>query len=427
MSRHIKSLDDSELDHDLAGEFDALDIDTDAMSSIVASHFNTSCTFLGILPGGFHAHPIKYRLGDGKRIVARIVTHPREGVKTEAEVAAMDCMRARTTIPVPKVHLFCSTIQNPVRAEWIIMDFVEGIPWEDCYEQLSYEQQRTAGVDLARVMSETFSLTATHCGSLLDDCSLRPDQRAARYNIGGAFRVPHSTAWSIGTSGTFAIGPANDSTFINEDDPVHAALCGPFPSERAYLEAVAYRGRPRDDPSNGGAREVFKRVMDVYDAVRPLYRALDSADAPTFHFAHNDLFTTNILLDTATGHITGIIDWDRSGFVPGWQAGYPGINHFGDDCSRFTVAECLDGPDALDEPAEAQEVRESFRDALRSRDPTLWDNHWDGVELRAILWNLGIPEPERVRLWVEKYKEYHWDPILRGPFPANLATSTDPS
>ncbi|RIB15692.1 hypothetical protein C2G38_1910341, partial [Gigaspora rosea] len=47
--------------------------------------------------------------------------------KTESEVAVMEYIRLNTHIPVPKVYYWNSSVNNPVGAEYILMEYLPGI------------------------------------------------------------------------------------------------------------------------------------------------------------------------------------------------------------------------------------------------------------------------------------------------------------
>ena len=93
---------------------------------------------------------------------------------------------ARTSIPVPQVYLYCSTPDNPVRAEWILMQYMPGRHLDDCMENLTDSQKHRTGMDLATIMSSLFQITALKCRSLVrsgyqDDTCLQ--YRSLRYPI----------------------------------------------------------------------------------------------------------------------------------------------------------------------------------------------------------------------------------------------------
>ena len=83
---------------------------------------------------------------------------------------------ARTSIPVPKVYLYCSTPKNPVRAEWILMEYMPGLCLADGFEQLTYEQKLRTATDVAEIMFSLFNITSADCGSISPHTEGRSDE-----------------------------------------------------------------------------------------------------------------------------------------------------------------------------------------------------------------------------------------------------------
>ena len=160
----------------------------DAFCTIISNHFGSPCQSRVPLQPGAYARTFLYILQNGLHLVGRVILPVRRTLKTEAEVAAMDSIRgtctllgrslltlgspARTSIPVPCVHLYCSTPDNPVRAEWVLMDYIPGQRLADCWDEMGVPAKARTAKDLARAMAEMFALTASHCGALLRDLSL---------------------------------------------------------------------------------------------------------------------------------------------------------------------------------------------------------------------------------------------------------------
>ena len=116
-----------------------------------------------------------YSLEDGQQVVGRIVLPVRETVKTEVlfdiillryHLNHFHLAYTRIPGPVPQVYLYCSTLKNPVGAEWILMEYMQGRPLGDCFDNLTYLQKIRIGMDLALVMSSLFKINAPQCGSL---------------------------------------------------------------------------------------------------------------------------------------------------------------------------------------------------------------------------------------------------------------------
>ena len=108
--------------------------DLEAFCTIISNHFGPPCASQEPLQPGAYARTFLYIPQDGRHVVGSVILPARPTLKTEAEIAAMDSLRgtcvllelsfllilgpiARTSIPILCVHLYCSTPDNPVRAE----------------------------------------------------------------------------------------------------------------------------------------------------------------------------------------------------------------------------------------------------------------------------------------------------------------------
>jgi hypothetical protein len=316
----------------------------------------------------------------------------------------------RAKIPVPKVHLYCTAQDNPVKAAWILMDYMPGKELRGCFNDFDANQTTQLAADLAHVVSQLFSITSNFCGSLIRDFSLTGDQVPPRYEMPNLDPDSMVLAYSKHAEGKFLIGPIYETPFLDVNFKVPAKSFGPFDSERKYLEAIAVHKMPARTSDNL-SDEVFKNILKIYDVVRPLYRHTPK-DNRTFHFAHAYLNPLNILVNPETGAVTGILDWEMSGFRPAWlSATAPSC--FDDDSRRFVVYK--DGPYGYGEETEGDiKLIEDFRSKL-NRD--LSTHSWEGVELRAIFHNLCKELPENAAAWLECYQQRGWDEATRGPFP----------
>jgi hypothetical protein len=299
------------------------------------------------------------------------------------------------------------------------MDYVLGKPFVDCFDDLNYDQKNKTAMDLAFVMSQLFSFTSSYCGTLLRDQSLPRDQCSPRYNnldCGPISMQPHSEV----SDGSFLIGPVSNIALLDHGRIVPPAdKCGPFSTERQFLEAFAYLGSPATRPTDKLERWSFDRLLEVYDVVRPSY-TVSNGDVKTFHFAHGDLSVANILLNPDTGAITGVIDCEMAGFRPTWLVAAC-ATWFDDDCCRFIIRDHQNVPDGYgDETDQDAQLRQHYSSELMARNQQLFQHNRQGVELRAIFYNLCNEYPSNVEMWLVKYKQYHWDVGVRGPFPFDL-------
>ena len=82
------------------------------------------CVSLDKIGEGNYNKAYCLEMDDGQRIVAK-VPHPNAGppkLTTASEVATMEFARTILNIPVPRVLAWSATDQNPVQAEYIIME-----------------------------------------------------------------------------------------------------------------------------------------------------------------------------------------------------------------------------------------------------------------------------------------------------------------
>lgn len=409
-----------------------------ALQDIISAHFRLPCCRYAPLGGGSYARIFLFTLEDGQQVVGRIILPVRETVKTEAEVASMVYVRgtvrhysttisttyiifhlACTRIPVPQVYLYCSTQKNPVGAEWILMEYMQGRPLGDCFDDLTYPQKIRVGMDLALVMSSLFKIKASQCGSL--------SRIRRRNSIGGLKKPLHAQSYPIDAADTlshlgglsdpaiihhgFYVGPLNDITFLSYPHQIPPQHCGPFDSERQFLEAFAFLGYPPTRADDKLSRWGFEKALEVYDVVAALYR-----QSETFHFAHGDLSEGNILIDPDTGVITGIVDWEMAGFRPAWLSAVA-AGWFNDDSECFFMNEYQGGRGNYgDDPTDAL-VRAHFRLKLAELDEELFRHHLQGIEQRAFFYACCHEYSSNTELWLKKYGDHGWPTGRRGPFP----------
>jgi hypothetical protein len=126
---------------------------------------------------------------------------------------------------------------------------------------------------------------------------------------------------------------------------------------------------------------VFEKTLDV---IRNLYcrsqqSEVSSSNHDQSHFAHGDLSDFNILVDPATGAVTGVIDWEMGGFRPAWLVTVAG-GWFDDDSERFLMSDFQSsrGNHADETPADAA-LRAHFRLRLAALDTQLFLHHLQGI------------------------------------------------
>ncbi|KAI1910965.1 hypothetical protein LOZ65_006271 [Ophidiomyces ophidiicola] len=105
---------------------------------------------------------------NGNEVVARIPT-PIAGppfYTTASEVATMDFLRTIFNIPIPQVLAHCSTTDNPVGAEYVIMELIRGESLASRWLTLSTNEIKGVMNQIAKMEERLFSYRLLAFGSL---------------------------------------------------------------------------------------------------------------------------------------------------------------------------------------------------------------------------------------------------------------------
>jgi aminoglycoside phosphotransferase (APT) family kinase protein len=180
----------------------------------------------------------------------------------QREVEAMRYVQQHTTIPVPYVIEVHQTEEEDEEEDWFLMEKLGGVQLDMAWSNLDSAAQ-------ARTISQLKSyLAELH-----------------------ALRPPTSPGWM----GSCSRGPAYDHRMDSMKN------CGPFESVNEFHDMFMAPAGP-----------VFPHLIP-----RSRHQLPDDDDDDIV-FVHGDISWENILVDAATGHVTGIIDWEMAGFWPRW-------------------------------------------------------------------------------------------------------------
>ncbi|CAG8548989.1 1060_t:CDS:2, partial [Dentiscutata heterogama] len=119
-------LNNSSRENDLENSI-VLNVNLDALKKLASNVFQVQCISIQEFnEGGFHKVYI-LKMEDGKEYIGRVAFPVYPQWKTESEVAVMEYIHLYTNIPVPKVYYWNSSVNNPVGAEYILMEYLPGI------------------------------------------------------------------------------------------------------------------------------------------------------------------------------------------------------------------------------------------------------------------------------------------------------------
>lgn len=104
---------------------------------------------------------------DRKCVIARLsyLSTVPEHYTVASEVATLDYIRLHG-IRTPEVYAYCSTKDNPVGAECIIMEKLDGIPLGDMWYSMTTKEQHKVVKQIVEWETRLMSLEFPACGSL---------------------------------------------------------------------------------------------------------------------------------------------------------------------------------------------------------------------------------------------------------------------
>lgn len=217
-----------------------------------------------------------------------------------AEARTMHLLKRKTTIPLPEVYAFGSSLDNELRVPFILMEFIDGVALHKVWfnravSESSLEQiRRTALEELAFAMVQLNDFAYNQCGSL------EFDQKGDVVGIG-----PFA---DLSPSKPYEPSELNQSIL---DELGIMCQSGPFQNPREYLlYDVDYRQPPGTNLCRG-------ELMDRYDhgAYKLLRIFIDwvpftpHKEGLDFVLMFPEFSPQNILV-TEEGHLRGLIDWD---------------------------------------------------------------------------------------------------------------------
>ncbi|RAK99646.1 aminoglycoside phosphotransferase family protein [Aspergillus ibericus CBS 121593] len=270
--------------------------------------------------GGFNK-VFLLRGNSGKEVIARIPT-PIAGPShytTASEVATMDFLRVILGIPIPKVLAYSTSSTNPVGAEYIIMERIEGVSLASRWLSLTTEEVKSVMKQIVEMEQRVFAYPLPGYGSLY-----------RQKDIQGEMQIPIPVE-------DFYIGPVATRQFWHGDRNKTKVDRGPWLSSKDCFTSAARRetactlhhakSQPRKTfllPTlhNINPSEHVSLLSKFQEIASYLIPTESHHNSPTLR--HPDLSLANILLEPGSTKITSILDWQDAVVFPlSLQAGYP--------------------------------------------------------------------------------------------------------
>ena len=281
--------------------------DTDTESSQLACKL--------ILPALFGSYNILFPLefSDGIRWLCKVPITGYKGQYDElaakaltSEAMTMRLLRRQTTIPVPEVYSFDSSLDNDINCPFIMMEYLSGRPLHELWFQPSSPQSKVEQFrkrvlqELAAAMAQLNAFTFDQGGSLLFD---------NEGNVAG-----------VGASKVADMATQYDKLFHDEGYDGFPIFCskGPFNDAKSFLKFSLDRHGPLEAAPvklHKGVHKLLRKFID--------WTPCDSSTKTAqFVLTHPDYAFQNVLV-SEDGALQGIIDWDGAAAVPCWVGQYP--------------------------------------------------------------------------------------------------------
>lgn len=141
-------------------------IDRRVLRDIVREYAHAQVGRITFLSSGTFHKAYLITLVDTRLLIVRVARRFMPRFKTESEIATMQYLRDKTSIPVPDVYHYDSNPNNRLGAEYILMSKATGIPLSQVYCAMSNEELKSLFTNLASIILPLFAQRFSHIGSL---------------------------------------------------------------------------------------------------------------------------------------------------------------------------------------------------------------------------------------------------------------------
>jgi len=321
--------------------------------------------------------------------------------KTSCEVATLEYLAVKTSLPVPRVHAFSTSRSSDIGFEYILEDFMPGVQLNKCWNKLSFAQLSSVTRQLATFQAQLFQHRFPAVGGLrkaangdfvvgnMADIQFFWYERTKDHIHKGSFDSTHS--WLD----TLLLLKLNESRRLYEEDNAEPESAPEDQSEPEVDE--------EDEASD--FEPVLHNIEHLSQHLPKVLGEVGLTDSDDVHTAgailyHPDLSTHNILIDPKTAQITGIIDWENVSAVPLWAgcelpallAPYAKLCHERPDRNDY---------EDMDLDTYVQKTKQDGFDN-EGKEPKFWQREleWQRTQLRVIF----LEEMQKIcPSWVEVY------------------------
>ena len=288
-----------------------------------------------------------------RNLILRI---PREGrSRPDQQVATLNYIRQRTSIPVAGIEHMDFTCDNAVGKPYVLQHRIAGRDLDSVWDDLSHLQRCIVAKEVGRFIRTLLSLESPFAGTI----------EAATKCSSTSAELPNIIPFIL----TDARGD-----FVGEPEPDNATGARTSRSHETTLDFFEhYLSRWRKSALEESLGEIDCEV-ELYDDLLKVVREMDVLDLfkPDLNcLCHLDLHPRNIMVEIHSKdslQVTGILDWDEAvvapKFVncqpPGWLWGYDKDTHTENSLLPWPYE--LEGANFTPSTKEQQELKLIFDD-----------------------------------------------------------------
>ena len=244
--------------------------------------------------------------------------------RIESEVATMKYAKQNLSPEfsalIPTVYAWESTANNPVDQPYILMERMKGYTFDSHWNQMTISQKKKVAEQLAHFTAALHSVGTefTEIGSIYHDA------QKDKYYVGPYVDKFANIRFHIPDLIT---GPWSKSSEFFGSQVKNKLLLG----DTVLFERTNEHNIFGDTPVSSIVKYLTNlySFRSLFDLPKIANVALSTTRRSLFH---DDLNTANIMIDTTTMQLTGILDWEGVSVYPDWLA--------------VSVPKCFSGPDA---------------------------------------------------------------------------------
>ncbi|KAG4433485.1 hypothetical protein IFR05_011023 [Cadophora sp. M221] len=231
-----------------------------------------SCVSITKLDEGGYNKVFRLVMDNGSVDIARIPC-PNAGPPfktTASEVATMDFARTILNIPVPKVHAWSAVSDNPVEAEYILMEEACGTSLGDVWEGMGIHSKAKIVNEIVSIEQKLLSVSFSRYGNIYFAKDSFPGCEKAE--VSGDI----SEELKKEAEERFTIGPVVEHVFWRRDPKSMQMERGPWKTADDYLNALANNQviwLTQESPDAHIA--LYKKYLDICPYILPKNERMD--------------------------------------------------------------------------------------------------------------------------------------------------------